>query len=300
VIRRARAKLNLTLAVTGRRPDGFHELETVMVRIGLADLLEVSPGQGPGDRLSVEGDPRCPVEGNLVLRTLEALRAEDDRGPPRDVRLVKRIPVGGGLAGGSADAAATVELMGDGALGARRLARLGADIPFLASNEPAALVSGIGERVEALPGVQEEVGFLLLSPPYALATADVFAAYDRRPPPDGRARDATHLLAARLREGLTGAGLVELAGTLRDANDLWSAAATVAPGVERLRDQLEKRLERPVLLTGSGSTLFAIYPSRSAASAAADELLASLDPELTGVRVIAVDDQDMEHEWRTL
>jgi 4-diphosphocytidyl-2-C-methyl-D-erythritol kinase len=297
--RLARAKLNLTLAVTGRRPDGFHELESVMIRIGLSDVLEADPTGGPADRLTVEGDPDCPIEGNLVLRALAAVRAEADRTPTFDLRLTKRIPVGGGLAGGSADAAAALELLGESTRDLDWLARLGADVPFLASGMPAALVSGVGERVDPLPGLAEGVGFLLLTPPFALVTARVFAAHDHLPPPGGEAREMTHHLASRLRDGLTGAQLEADAEALRNANDLWPAATIVQPVLTRLRDQLEARLGRAVLLTGSGSTLYAIYASRHAASAAATALLATPDRALSGVRVIAVDDQHMEPEWRS-
>jgi 4-diphosphocytidyl-2-C-methyl-D-erythritol kinase len=297
--RLARAKLNLTLAVTGRRPDGFHELETVMIRIGLSDVLEATPTDRLGDRLSVEGDPACPVEGNLVLRTVAAVRAAGGLNPTLDLRLTKRIPVGGGLAGGSADAAAALELLGGAPDDPGWLARLGADVPFLASGEPAALVSGVGERVDPLPGVREGVGFLLLTPPFPLETAEVFAAHDRLPPPGGEARTITQRLATRLRDGLTGAQLEAHADALRTANDLWPAAIAVQPGLARLREHLETRLGRPVLLTGSGSTLYAIYASRDAASAAATNLLTITEPKLSGTRVIAVSDQDMEPEWRS-
>jgi 4-diphosphocytidyl-2-C-methyl-D-erythritol kinase len=300
LIRLARAKLNLTLAVTDTRLDGFHELETVMIRIGLTDVLVATPIDGPADRLTVEGDPRCPIEGNLVLRALAVARSETDHGGALHVHLRKRIPVGGGLAGGSADAAAALELVPGAAREPGWLARLGADVPFLASDVAAAVVSGVGERVEALPGVHDGVGFVLLAPPFALATATVFAAYDRLPSTGSEAHATTQRLAARLGDGLTGSELARDADALRDANDLWPAAITVEPALAKLRDRLETRLGRPVMLTGSGSTLFAIYASRSAATAAATELLGSPDPELSGVRVIAVDDQDMEPEWRTV
>jgi 4-diphosphocytidyl-2C-methyl-D-erythritol kinase len=124
VVRVAPAKLNLTLAVVGRRPDGYHVLHSVMATMDLADRLALGPAFGPEDRLHVVGDGSGPVPDlgpereNLVRRALDAARrairaAGDDRPlPALAVRLEKRIPVAAGLAGGSSDAVAAL----DGAL----------------------------------------------------------------------------------------------------------------------------------------------------------------------------------------
>nr|MBA2719395.1 4-(cytidine 5'-diphospho)-2-C-methyl-D-erythritol kinase [Chloroflexota bacterium] len=112
VVRVAPAKLNLTLAVVGRRPDGYHTLHSVMAPLALADRLSLTPDPSPDarDSLRVEGFDAGPLAGNLVLRAVDAtrraLRAHAAEPPPAlAIRLDKRIPVAAGLAGGSSDAA---------------------------------------------------------------------------------------------------------------------------------------------------------------------------------------------------
>jgi 4-diphosphocytidyl-2-C-methyl-D-erythritol kinase len=115
VVRLAPAKLNLTLAVGVRRPDGFHDLHSVMVPLALADRLAVAPALGAGDTLHVSGDDAPPRPDDLVLRGIAAARLAARRavGPGAELfalaaRLEKRIPVAAGLAGGSSDAAAAI------------------------------------------------------------------------------------------------------------------------------------------------------------------------------------------------
>jgi 4-diphosphocytidyl-2-C-methyl-D-erythritol kinase len=288
--------VNLALGVTGRRPDGFHTLRSVFGRLALHDDLDVSIGRlGSSDTLEVVGDPECPVEGNLVLRAAAAVRALDGRPlPGLAFRLEKRIPVAAGLAGGSADAAAALDLAARAwAIGLapdERLAlalRLGADVPFFASDVGAAVVDGVGDRLRPLRPPHPPAGVLLVTPRQRLATATVFAAYDRLARAPSSADRRVVRLADGLDAGLTGAGLVDLASELRDANDLWPAAVAVMPTLGPLREDLEAALERPVLLTGSGSTLVALYPSPDAAAEAATQLTRSGRPTLDGARVIA-------------
>jgi 4-diphosphocytidyl-2C-methyl-D-erythritol kinase len=130
---------------------------------------------------------------------------------------------------------------------------------------------------------------LLVRPPVGLATGRVFGAWDRhhRGPRDPAPSPDIDALAAELRAGARPETLVELAGRLRDANDLWSAATAEEPRLEHSRDALEARLERPVLMSGSGSTLFALYPDRASADLAAAGLRTDPPPALSGVWVEA-------------
>jgi 4-diphosphocytidyl-2-C-methyl-D-erythritol kinase len=281
------AKVNLALGIVGRRPDGFHELVSVFVRLDLADRLTVrSLGlratlDPAADRLHVAGarglarDP-----DNLVLRAARLLRAWAARPlEPLAFDLEKRIPVAAGLGGGSADAAAALALAAQAwglALTAGErghlAARLGSDVPFFASGSEAALVRGRGEVIEPLPAPAGAPGFLLATDPHGLATADVFgalAAAGGPPGPDAPATRAALALAEALRAGLDGRGLASWAQSLRDANDLWPPAATLRPVLGGLRRALEERLGRPVLLSGSGPTLLALYPSLDEARMAA-------------------------------
>jgi 4-diphosphocytidyl-2-C-methyl-D-erythritol kinase len=291
VVRLAPAKLNLTLAVIGRRKDGFHALHSVMVPLLLGDRLSLSvAGTGP-DTLHVEGYDPGPPAGNLVLRAIAAARdalvASGTLTPPLAVRLDKRIPVSAGLGGGSSDAAAAL----DGALEAwaaelepdRRAAiaaTLGSDVPFFLAGGPA-LVEGRGEHVTPLRRpIGEPVGVLLVTPDVAVATRDVFAALASGGPASPPAAGATRLtsahLASELRGGLRGHDLAARAGVLASANDLAAAAAVVAPGLTTFRRALTRVLGRPVGLSGSGPTLWAVYPSAQAATGAADVVRAAI------------------------
>lgn len=303
----APAKINLGLAVTGVRPDGYHELRSVFLRLALADALTVSrAASGVTDSLVIAGDPDCPVEGNLVLRAAAALRAVVPGGtalPGLRFTLDKRIPMGGGLAGGSTDAATALRsatgawglALGPGEL-LRIGARLGADVPFFMAGHAAALVTGVGERIDPLPPLRSPVGVLLIAPPWGMATPAVFAAFDRQPAPGPAAADTTAALASRWREGLGGEALAAEAARLRDGNDLWRAVAVLEPRMVRLRAVLEATLGGPLLLTGSGSTLVGLYPSPQAASAAADRIAPGEDPELAGIRVVATRDGHPDDE----
>ena len=246
----APAKLNLSLAVTGRRRDGYHELSTEMVLLELADGLLLMPG-GSGLRVEAPPDevvPSSPQE-NLAWRGL--LSGTRDAFPMAMLALEKRIPAAAGLGGGSSDAAAAWRL-GRRWIGEpdtadhaqlEELSRMGADVPFFAAQTAAARVEGIGERVSAveLPPGGEEV--VLVHPPFSLSTAAVFAElqpseWSAGPVPDG-------------------------------TNDLEPAARRLGPGLDEVFRLLAGAGGRPQL-TGSGPTVFARTddPERAGAIAA--------------------------------
>ncbi len=298
VIRLAPAKLNLTLAVLGRRPDGYHELHSVMVPLVLADRLSVAAAATGHDTLRVDGLDAGPVGDNLVLRAIAATRAAVGGAAdsfPLAARLEKRIPVASGLAGGSSDAAAAIDasleawgLLGPGmpldaevaVLRASVAARLGSDVPFFLTSFPS-LVEGRGERVQPLAPIHGIApGVVLVTPVVPAPTPAVYAAYDgggAAAPADPRATRATsEHLATELRAGLSAASLVARAGVLASANDLAVAAAIVVPGLTNLRRALVRLLRRPVGVSGSGPTLWVLYPSALAAETAAEEIRGGL------------------------
>jgi len=299
VVRIAPAKLNLTLAVVGRRSDGFHDLHSVMVPLGLVDRLSLSPARAAADSLHVCGPDGGPVPGdpgpperNLVLRAIAgaryALRTSgmDFPLPALAARLEKRIPVAAGLAGGSSDGAAALDgaLEAWGVAGAldpvTRLAvaaSLGSDVPFFLAGGWA-LVEGRGERVTRLPGVRGPVPWVLLvTPAVSASTHAVFAAYaaGARPPAGASLATSSHL-AGELARGLAADRLLDWAGVLAAANDLAPATATLLPAIARLRRGLGRLLARPVGQSGSGPTLWLLYPSESAAAAAAEAVRRAL------------------------
>jgi 4-diphosphocytidyl-2-C-methyl-D-erythritol kinase len=281
VVRLAPAKVNLSLAVAGRRSDGFHDLHSVMVPLGLADRLSLAPAAGPADTLAVTGFDAGPSADNIVLRAVAEVRAALGRAVPTPalaMRLEKLVPVAAGLAGGSSDAAAAI----DGALAAwvadsaldtatladlrrRCAARLGSDVPFFLAGGPA-VVTGRGE---------------LVTPAAALATPAVFAAFDSepaaRPRDPGSTRASSEHLASEWRAGMAADALVTRAGVLASANDLAGAADATLPGLRGLRRALTRTLRRPVGLSGSGPTLWVLYASASEAEAAAEIVRGAVD-----------------------
>ena len=287
IVRLAPAKLNLTLAVVGRRDDGFHDLHSVFVPLALHDVLTVAPaGTAGSDTLHVTGKDAGPVEANLVLRAISAARAAIGEGPgrpatpPLAARLEKRIPVAAGLGGGSSDAAAAIDaaLEAWGAADAldpeRRLAvaaSVGSDAPFFLAGRPA-LIEDRGERVSPLTGIHGHPGILLVTPAVAVRTPDVFAVFDGShagSSGDGSVRMTSAHLAQELGNGLSATDLVARAGVLASANDLLASAALIAPGLAQVRRALTRLLARPIGLSGSGPTLWTLYPSLGEAQEAA-------------------------------
>lgn len=290
---RAPAKVNLGLRVVARRADGYHALRSVFLRLDLADEVTLADATGPDDTLVVEGDPDCPVEGNLVCAAVAGWRARVGVLAPLAIGLRKRIPMEAGLAGGSSDAAAVLRLLArrhdaPGDLPFRSMATsIGSDVPFFAEALGAALVTGTGDALEPLPPPIEPVGVLLVRPPIGLATGRVFAAWDAF---GGRPQAASPVideLAAELRAGTDPATIVGFAPRLRDANDMWPAAVSVEPRMDACRAALEDRLGRAVLMSGSGSTLFAVYPDPQGAREAMRLLHQDLPTAVAGAWVAA-------------
>ncbi len=297
-VRVAPAKVNLTLAVLGRRPDGFHDLHSVMVPVGLADRLSVAVlPSGSADTLHTVGLDPGPAADNLVLRAIAAARRAvlavspgPGAAPHLAVRLDKRIPVAAGLAGGSSDAAAALDAaleawaadLGPGAR-LRLAAALGSDVPFFLGAGPA-LAEGRGERLTPLPWPRDGDGpsggpaLLLVAPGLPLATPAVFGAWDAGARGlGGAARLASAHLADELRRGvLDGARLLERAAALASANDLAPAAAAVEPSLVPFRRGLRRALGRPVGMSGSGPAHWALYASLAEAEAGAAALRAAV------------------------
>lgn len=221
----APAKLTLSLRVTGRRADGYHLLDAEMVTVDLADSLTF----GPGDDLSivdevVGGTGTGQISSgpdNLVVRALALV------GRRASVRVVKRIPAGAGLGGGSADAAAVLRWArwADPA----QAVQLGSDVPFCVRGGRAR-VTGVGETIEPLPF--EARRFVLLLPPMSMDTAAVYRAWDENRVSDGpRDRPAPD-------------------------NDLEQAAVSLAPRLAAWRDHFARVCGSRPRLAGSGSTWF--------------------------------------------
>jgi 4-diphosphocytidyl-2-C-methyl-D-erythritol kinase len=300
IVATTHAKVNLALEVIGRRPDGYHALRSVMAPLAFGDRLAVRVAVRGRDRLAVRGLDAGPPADNLVLRAAALLREEAADAtrplPPLAFVLRKRIPVAAGLGGGSSDAAAALQLAA-AAWGVRltqgrqrRLAAsLGSDVPFFTTGGWV-LVGGRGERMSPLPPPPgSPPGVLLVVPTVRLSTRLAFETWDRlaadtadtadtadaadtagrlQPGATAGLPSGAHALAEALRRGADATALAALAG-IAPRNDLWPAAAALVPGLAAFREEVEALLGRPVHLSGSGPTLFVLYPSRGGAARAA-------------------------------
>lgn len=270
----APAKLNLYLEVLGRRDDGFHELETLLVPLRIYDSISLRPtalstsGDNPQIRLRI-ADARgsqspnfadSVVPGgadNLVVRALELLRTRSGCTAGADVELVKRIPIAAGLGGGSSDAAAALKL-GNRAWGIHwslsRLttlaAEIGSDVAFFLQSR-SAICRGRGEQVETIDAVAP-VHFVLVQPPAGLSTAEVYREFAATEAPQ---TDRTGLVASLVAD-LQRGNFAGLARQLK--NSLQAAAARLSPWVDRTRDAFERLDFLGHQLSGSGTCYFGV------------------------------------------
>lgn len=256
----APAKVNLTLQIHRRRPDGFHDLVSWVAPLDLADELRIALADAPGVRLRSDDADLPDDERNLVVRAARRLATAAGIEPALDISLRKRVPIGAGLGGGSSDAAATLTAL-------TRLwridwsrerlsaiaAEIGSDVPLFLWNSPC-VIRGRGERVEpvAAPRITRVV---LVIPPFGVLTAGVYAAL--QPDDYGQPRP--------LPAGLLDLPVGELAPRL--FNDLEPPAFRVEPRLRELHRRLSHDTRVPVRLSGSGSALFAIFDDDAAADA---------------------------------
>jgi 4-diphosphocytidyl-2-C-methyl-D-erythritol kinase len=259
----APAKINLCLYVGPLRPDGYHELVSVMQAIDLADELELTDSDRAADHV------HCPdVEGpNLAERALAAFREHTGwDGPPQLLQIEKRIPVAAGLGGGSADAAATLRLL------ARRSGRgsradlleiatsLGADVP--SQLQPGRwLAQGVGERLTPLDDA-EPLGIVLLPSSAKLSSAAVYAQADRL----GLCRRADELAAAL--EALD-------PNSPEPVNDLEPAARSLEPTIDGAIETVRGEGAARAFLSGSGPTVVGLFPTLQHARLAVERLNAA-------------------------
>lgn len=284
----APAKLNLGLRVLGRRPDGYHEIESLLAPLDFGDSLHIRrcAGQGVALRLGGEAAQSVPAgRENLAWRAAQGFLEAAGLDFGVALRLEKRIPAPGGLGGGSSDAGAVLRglcALAPGRAGAlRELAlSLGADVPFFLDPRPA-LVEGIGERIQPLDGLPA-LDVAIAHPRLPLATGAVYAALDAAPPPPRPP-------IRRLLERLGWAGPAERAGPAGPGgagperwpppellqNDLEAPARRLCPAVAPLRKALEAAGALAVGMSGSGPSVYGVFGSAAAARAAARKLAAS-------------------------
>jgi 4-diphosphocytidyl-2-C-methyl-D-erythritol kinase len=268
LVEHAPAKVNLTLAVIGRRDDGYHTLDSLVVFAAIGDRLTFVPGAALA--LKVQGANATkagPLDDNLVIKAARALQREMPDLKVGAFMLDKRLPVAAGLGGGSADAAAALRLLARAnrlSLNDTRLYKiartLGADVPVCVDPRPRRM-RGIGERLSA-PLAIPKLAAVLINPGVAVPTRDVFATLKLQP---GRAQKRPRRV-----DRLPGEFDDFVDALAAQGNDLEPAALKLKPVIGRvlvaLREQPGCRLAR---MSGSGATCFGLFASPRAASAAA-------------------------------
>jgi 4-diphosphocytidyl-2-C-methyl-D-erythritol kinase len=248
----AYAKLNLTLDVVGRRPNGYHDIDSVMQTVSLHDLLWIE--RTDCRVFEVVGPP---IEGeNLILKAARELEGRLSRTLPFTIRLFKRIPMGAGLGGGSADAAGFLKAANhlyDLKLKPEELsevaAGVGQDVPFFLDGGTAR-ATGLGSEVAPLPPVASSWRILLVSPPVQVATRTVYEAVD------GSAQSARRTPA-----------LVEALGKPAFGNDLEPVTRKLYPALDEAVQRL-RAVVPSLSMTGTGAALFAVFATRREAEAA--------------------------------
>lgn len=261
----AYAKLNLTLEVFGVRSDGYHALRSLVLPISLADRLEIEPaGELKSD---------VPYADDLCLkaaRTLRSIGADTFMTPQMlgaMIHVEKRIPVGGGLGGGSADAAATLVALNElwGLMLSRKDlaeigAQIGSDVPALVLGSPVRM-EGRGEKVTAV--TCPRLNFVLVNPGIAVSTKEVYAACSARPL---EAPSATAALEAALKDG----ELEKIAAQF--VNDLQASACRLHPEITDALVSLRTAGALGVSMSGSGSSVFGLVANAAEAARIAAEL----------------------------
>ena len=320
----APGKVNLYLAVGDVRPDGYHPLTTLFAAVSLTETITVSEGAAPGLSLSMDIVPGSLVnqqmqagqfdpadvpmdERNLVYRAAELILAEHgiDSALALHLHIAKAVPVAGGMAGGSADAAAALiatdrYLHAIGRTGAqltqtdyeRLAAQLGADIPFsvrAALGQTLALGQGTGTELQNVVAPREPLHLVIVAAQFGLSTPSVFKQLDAGRasglyPASGELVEPAELLAALSSYDGSEAALASLALLLR--NDLQAPALSCAPQLEQTLNLRDSEGVYASLVSGSGPTVLLLASSQDRAEALATSLRATGNHAVSAVTVI--------------
>jgi 4-diphosphocytidyl-2-C-methyl-D-erythritol kinase len=261
---RACAKINLFLRITGRRPDGYHELDSVFLPLSLADEIRLEIRAADEPLVTVICNLPELARNNLTASAARAFMSEFDLVANVSIGLEKRIPVGAGLGGGSSDAATVLCMMAAAAQltdqdVAGRLHRialsLGADVPFFLDPRPSR-VTGIGERIVSIENVPS-IPIVIAVPPFEVSTAAIFRALE----PAGWSGAAPDEHIEAIVRGDITADLT--------VNDLAPVAIAQFPEIRRLKGLLEDSGACAAQMSGSGGAVFGLFDSTEEAESAA-------------------------------
>jgi 4-diphosphocytidyl-2-C-methyl-D-erythritol kinase len=262
----APAKINLSLHVTGRRADGYHLIESLVVFADIGDTITAAPAAA--DRLTIDGPFAFSLEAghdNLIIKARDRLREKFDFAPLH-IHLTKNLPVSSGIGGGSSDAAASLRaiaklysvpdwVIADAAID------LGADVPMCVAARPL-IAKGIGNELTAVHAVPK-LCLVLANPNAAVSTPEVFQRLSNRNNP----------ALPALPEGLDLAGFAEWLSRTR--NDLQLPALQLCPAIGETLIALAETQPMMVRMSGSGATCYGLYSNGDAATQAAAALLAA-------------------------
>lgn len=256
----APAKVNLHLKVFGKRPDGFHEMQTLMLKIGFYDELEMSVEEGEGVRVIVKDRPELSNDDNLVARAARAYLKQAGIEKENSVRFLlhKNIYTAAGLGGGSSDAASTLLALQIhfNALPFEDLLRLGeqlgSDVPLFLYESPLAFGYGRGEKIQLIQPPPKKMFLVLVSPGFGLSTPEIYQKLGRPllgefMPQPSRAEARTFQTWGEVREAYP------------FENDLQAVVEKEFPDVTKIILELRKRGAWHAMMSGSGSTVFGMF-----------------------------------------
>jgi 4-diphosphocytidyl-2-C-methyl-D-erythritol kinase len=253
---RSLAKINLDLRVLNKRPDGFHELRTIFQTISLADTIEVQYQPG---RTRIDIKSNLNIADNLIVRAADSVMKATRRTGRLGFVLQKRIPLGGGLGGGSSNAAAVLlalPLLLGKPLPIEKLmelaAGLGSDVPFFLLGGTA-LGLGRGTELYPFPDIAPRPA-LLIAPGIHVSTAEAYSQLGRELTSDSPARAISSFQSAAWR--------IADSSPEEGVNDFERVVFRLHPQLKSIKGKLLKLGARPALMSGSGSSLFGIFPSR--------------------------------------
>ncbi|MBQ0030365.1 MAG: 4-(cytidine 5'-diphospho)-2-C-methyl-D-erythritol kinase [Bacteroidales bacterium] len=244
-------KINLGLNIVEKRPDGYHNLETVFYPVPLCEALEIVPAKGDSDVLNVfgaqvSGDPNA----NLVMRALSALRKDFPQIPALEVSLLKKLPMGAGLGGGSSDGAFMLKMLNECyglGLSQQQLieyaAKLGADCPFFLVNKPV-YATGIGEIMQPVGMSLEGYSIVLVKPDVFVSTKEAFAGIKPKPT-SLSARDIVSMPVEQWKDLLV--------------NDFENTIFPLHPEIAEVKDKLYSAGAVYSAMSGSGASVLALF-----------------------------------------
>ena len=262
----APAKLNIMLKVTGVRPDGYHELVSVMVPVGLFDKLEFEKRRAKGIRLTCKGIPVPNDKTNLVFRAASLFFSRSGIKPGLNIKLTKKIPVGAGLGGGSSDAACALmalNKMHGRPLSFKNLERLavalGADVPFFLYRRPCT-AEGIGEILNPIEN-WPKFWYIIITPDFEVSTSWVYKNLKL----ELTSREYSFIIERLIKKSVHPRDILE--------NDLESVTASHFPVIRHIKRSLMESGAEGTLMSGSGPSVFGVFASESQAFRAKTALI---------------------------